>query len=85
MKPTPSINFTFNGDSHSAIQGQSIAAALINSGNRILRVTRFDNQPRTIFCGIGTCFDCLVIVDEVRNQRACLVEVLPGMRIESQK
>lgn len=84
MKPTQSIDFTFDGAPYSAIPGQTIAAALINSSNRILRSTRFENQPRTIFCGIGICFDCLVIVDELRNQRACLIELLPGMRIESQ-
>lgn len=84
MKPAQSIDFTFNSASHSAIAGQTIAAALIDSGNRILRSTRFNNEPRAIFCGIGICFDCLVIVDDVRNQRACLVEVLPGMRIASQ-
>lgn len=84
MKPAQSVDFTFNGSPQLAILGQTVAAALLDSGNRILRSTRFDNQPRTIFCGIGICFDCLVIVDEVRNQRACLIEVLPGMRIESQ-
>jgi aerobic-type carbon monoxide dehydrogenase small subunit (CoxS/CutS family) len=38
-----------------------------------------------IFCGIGICFDCVVVVDGVANQRACLVEIREGAKIESQK
>ena len=85
MKRISSIDFTFNGASYTAVAGQTIAAALIDSGVQILRNTRFKNEPRSIFCGIGVCFDCLVIVDEIGNQRACLIEVIPEMRIESQR
>lgn len=85
MKRISSIDFTFNGASYTAVAGQTIAAALIDSGVQILRNTRFNNEPRSIFCGIGVCFDCLVIVDEIGNQRACLIEVIPEMRIESQR
>ena len=28
--------------------------------------------PRGLFCGIGVCFDCLVVVNGGPNQRACL-------------
>ncbi len=77
------IDFTFNGEKYVGLPGQSIAAALISEGQRELRRTRFGNEPRSIFCGIGICFDCVVIVNGVHNQRACLVEIADGMEIES--
>jgi aerobic-type carbon monoxide dehydrogenase small subunit (CoxS/CutS family) len=80
---TEKITFTFNGDEFTCESGQSIAAALIASGNRELRKTRFGNEPRSIFCGIGICFDCVVVIDGVANQRSCLIEAKPGMKVES--
>ena len=77
------ILFTFNGDTYEGRQGQSIAAALMASGVRELRATRFQKVPRLIFCGIGICFDCVVIVNGVANQRACLVEIAQGDQIVS--
>ena len=80
---TPQISFTFNGNEFICESGQSIAAALFASDNRQLRATRFGNEPRSIFCGIGICFDCVVVVDGVANQRSCLVEAKQGMKVES--
>jgi len=79
------VTFTFNGENFKGVEGQSIAAALMATGIRELRKTRFNEEPRLIFCGIGICFDCVVIVDGVANQRACLVEIVDGAKIESQK
>jgi len=79
------ISFTFNGDSYEGVPGQSIAAALMASGVRELRATRFHKEPRLIFCGIGVCFDCVVVVNGVANQRACLVEIAQDDEIVSSK
>lgn len=79
------ISFTFNGNPYEAVEGQSIAAALMESGVRELRQTRFQGEPRLIFCGIGICFDCVVVVNDIANQRACLVEVVPGDQVRSSK
>jgi aerobic-type carbon monoxide dehydrogenase small subunit (CoxS/CutS family) len=40
--------------------------------------------PRGVFCGMGVCFDCLVVVDGVPNTRACMTPVAEGMRIQRQ-
>lgn len=79
------VTFTFNGKNFKGVEGQSIAAALMATGIRELRKTRFNEEPRLIFCGIGICFDCVVVVDGIANQRACLVEIVDGAKIESQK
>ena len=79
-----SLEFTFDDQTITAISGQSIGAALLAANQRTLRKTRFNNKDRAIFCGIGVCFDCLVVVDGVSNQRACLIEAKPGMKVQRQ-
>ena len=78
------VHFQFNGVAVTATQGQTIAAALIADGWKSLRKTRVKGKPRSIFCGIGVCFDCVVIVDTIANQRSCLIEVTNGMNVASQ-
>jgi aerobic-type carbon monoxide dehydrogenase small subunit (CoxS/CutS family) len=78
------IEFTFDGEKIDAITGQSVAAALLAANQRALRKTRFNNNERGVFCGIGVCFDCLVVIDGITNQRACLIEAKPGMKVQTQ-
>ena len=78
------IEFTFDGEKINAITGQSVAAALLAANQRALRKTRFNKNDRGVFCGIGVCFDCLVVIDGITNQRACLIEAKPGMRVQTQ-
>ena len=75
-------SFIFNGEEVEFEEGQSVAAALINNHKRDLRSTRFGKEPRSIFCGIGVCFDCIVIINGVGNQRSCLIQAHEGMKIE---
>lgn len=77
------ISFFFNGKRFTGTQGQSVAAALIAAEQRDLRKTRFGEEPRSIFCGIGICFDCVVTINGIANQRACLVEISSDMKVES--
>ena len=78
------LQFTFDDQIISAKSGQSVGAALLAADVRKLRTTRFDQNPRGVFCGIGVCFDCLVVIDGITNQRACIVEVKPGMKVQTQ-
>jgi len=64
-----------------AESGQTIAAALIGAGISVFRHTP-SGAPRGIFCGMGVCFDCLVTVDGLADQRACVTPVRPGMRVQ---
>lgn len=65
--------------------GQSVGAALVAADIRSWRTTRLAGHPRGIFCGIGVCFDCLVVVDGLPNQRACRVAAVDGMRVTTQE
>ena len=64
----------------SAELGQTVAAALIGAGIKVFRHTP-TGARRGVFCGMGVCFDCLVTIDDLADQRACITPVRPGMRV----
>lgn len=77
------IEFTFDGASLTALDGQSIAAALVAAGIREFRRTATDN-PRGMFCGMGVCQDCLVEIDGEPNMLACAAKVRRGIKVRTQ-
>jgi aerobic-type carbon monoxide dehydrogenase small subunit (CoxS/CutS family) len=77
------VTFRFDGEPVAAQPGQTIAAALLADGRRVLRRTRGTGAPRGMFCGIGACFDCLVVVNGRGGVRACLVEPAEGDEVRS--
>lgn len=77
--------FSFDGKEITAEPGQSVGAALIAAGYRSWRTTRHARKPRGVFCGIGICFDCLVVVNGRPNQRACQTEVRDGDDVQPQE
>jgi predicted molibdopterin-dependent oxidoreductase YjgC len=81
----PEPTFRFDGRPLGFTEGQTVGAALTAAGVRSWRTTRMAGRPRGLFCGIGICFDCLVVVDGRPNQRACVVPVRPGMRVTTQE
>lgn len=73
-QPGDPIPFLFDGRPVTATAGQSLAAALTAAGVLALRETA-TGGARGVFCGMGVCQDCLVVVDGVPNQRACMFKV----------
>ncbi|MDA0567516.1 (2Fe-2S)-binding protein [Streptomonospora sp. S1-112] len=64
--------------------GETVAAVLLRQGRRSWRTTRGAGRPRGVFCGIGVCFDCLVVVNGVPDVRACRRRVAEGDDIRVQ-
>lgn len=62
---------TVDGARISVRPGQTVAAVLLELGRTSWRSTRLHGRPRGLFCGIGVCFDCLVVVNGVPDVRAC--------------
>lgn len=79
------MSFLFDGEEIPAEPGQSVGAALIAAGHRSWRTTRHGGAPRGVFCGIGICFDCLLVVNGRPNQRACLIEARDGDEVAPQE
>jgi aerobic-type carbon monoxide dehydrogenase small subunit (CoxS/CutS family) len=76
------VTITVDGAAVQAYLGETIAGALLASGQRAWRRTS-QGKPRGLFCGMGICFDCTVTVDGVPNVRACLTPVAEGMVVDT--
>jgi len=84
-RPEPGFEFSFDGEPLPARPGQTVAAALWSAGRLSWRSTRNAARPRGAFCGMGVCFDCLVVLDGRPNVRACLAPVQPGSQVTTQE
>jgi len=79
-----SIEFHFEGRPIQALEGQSVAAALLAAGERHLRVDEFGNA-KGIVCGIGFCWECRCCIDGAPDTRACMTPALAGMIVRRQQ
>lgn len=82
---TPPLTLTIDGKSVTAERGETVASVMMRQANPSCRHTPVHGSSRAPFCMMGVCFDCLVVVDGRPNQQGCLVRVMPGMRIETQR
>jgi len=83
--PRQTVTVVINGRSVAVPQGESVAAAVLAENIGYSRTTPVKQLPRAPFCMMGVCFDCLMVIDGVPNQQACMVHVREGMRIERQR
>ena len=78
------VTVVVRGREVSVPAGWSVAAALLSAGFDRNREAPVSGAPRAPYCMIGACFECLVVIDGVPDQRACMTPVSAGMRIERQ-
>lgn len=79
------VKIYVDGKEMQAYEGEMIASALLSNGKKVFRFTKKDKNPRGIFCAIGRCTDCVMIVNGIPNIRTCITPVKEGMRIKTQK
>lgn len=78
------VKFTFDGKELEGCEGEPIAVALKASGLMVHRYTQKEHKPRGIFCAIGRCTDCVMVVDGVPNVRTCITSLKAGMKVQTQ-
>jgi len=78
------VSISVDGKEIEAYEGEPILSALLAAGIRINRYTVKRREPRGLFCGIGQCSDCSMIVDGKANVRTCITPVRDGMVILTQ-
>ena len=83
LRRGPQVSLLVDGQSTEAFEGESVAAVLVAREGLWTRTT-VNGAPRGIFCGMGVCYDCLVVVDGVPNTRACMTPVRANMCIDRQ-
>lgn len=76
------VELFLDGQRFTARAGESVAAALFSSRVRALRSSPRLHEARGMFCLMGSCQECLVIV-EGRRTLACQTPVTDGLHIET--
>ena len=84
------IRIIVNGKPVTAFEGETVHAALTAAGIRRLKKTRAGwtetglskaDRSRGVFCGMGLCYECLVTIDRIPDQRACMTLVRDRMEV----
>ena len=78
------ISFTFDGKELPAYEGETIAVALHAAGIRTLSHSLGKNRARGLYCAIGNCASCNMVVDGESNVKTCVTLVQDGMVVETQ-
>lgn len=78
------VRFLYDGRELEGCEGEPIAAALKAAGVMVHRYTKKEHKPRGIFCAIGRCTDCVMVVDGVPNVRTCITPLREGMDVKTQ-
>jgi len=78
------VQFVFDGQTMEGFEGEPIAIALRSNGVLVHRVTSRRNEPRGMFCAIGRCTDCIMVVNGRPNIRTCVEPLKSGMVVETQ-
>lgn len=78
------VEFNYDGQTIFGLEGEPIAIALEAAGVMIHRYTKKYHKPRGIFCAIGRCTDCVMVVDGKPNIRTCITPLKEGMTVQTQ-
>jgi len=77
------VCFTFDGETIHAFDSETIAVALHSAGVCKLSFSQ-KQRPRGLYCAIGNCSSCMMIVDGEANVKTCTTLVRDGMIVETQ-
>ena len=78
-----SFEIEVDGQKVLAYEGESLATVLMAAGIRSFEYHVSPHAPSRLFCGMGTCQQCLVTIDDLPNCQACQTFVRPGMKVET--
>lgn len=76
------FTFVVDGEPVEACAGETVATALLAAGQPTLRRTARRNDPRGVYCVMGVCWECVVLVDG-RAVRACVTPATPALSVET--
>lgn len=84
LDPSPPslVEVTVDGQAMRLPEGMELAAALLTAGVSTFHRSVRHDEPRGPLCLMGSCFQCVAVVDGVVNQRTCRLPVRAGMVIE---
>lgn len=78
------VRFYYDGKECEGNEGEPIAMALKAQGVMIHRYTQKRHEPRGMFCAIGRCTDCVMVVNGQPNVRTCITPLEADMDVRTQ-
>lgn len=85
QKDGATVTIEFEGHVLRVPAAITVAAAVLgHAGKQHTRRSPVSGQERAPYCFMGVCHECLVEIDGIANQQACLIEVEEGMKIRRQ-
>jgi predicted molibdopterin-dependent oxidoreductase YjgC len=79
------VTIEFEGTPLQVPETITIAAAVLGHGGKThTRLSPASGEKRAPYCFMGVCHECLVEIDGIPNQQACIIEVKEGMKIRRQ-
>jgi sarcosine oxidase subunit alpha len=75
------VQIRVDGVAVTAVAGETLAATLLAAGHVAFRRSPRAGEPRGPFCFMGTCQECVVVVDGERRP-ACQTLVRAGMTVD---
>ncbi len=78
------VTLSVNGQPITARKGQSVWSAMAVAGQVVTRKAALSGEERSAYCAMGVCFECMVEIDGLPNQQACLRRVVDGMSVMTQ-
>ena len=79
------ISIIFEGKNLDVEIGQTVASALLVDGKMVFSSSVVSGQPMGPYCMMGVCFECLIEINGIPNQRACMIPVREAMKIKRQQ
>jgi predicted molibdopterin-dependent oxidoreductase YjgC len=74
------IAIEVDGERVECWEGETVATAMLT---RRLRLSRDASRPRSLFCGIGVCFECVAEIDGTAGVRTCMTLAVAGMSVHT--
>ncbi len=81
IKRSEKVTFTFDGTPVTGHAGENLVVALMRAGYLVLRNAPNDAAPRGVFCCMGLCQECAVVIDG-QVVEACRTDISPGLIVE---
>ena len=79
------VSIDFEGARLNVPAGITVAAAVMGyTGEKYIRRSPVSGEKRAPFCFMGVCHECLMEIDGIPDQQACIIEVKDGMKIKRQ-
>ena len=84
VKRGKSFEIEVDGEKLVAYEGETVAAVLVAAGRRTFRWTEKKKHPRGMYCGIGLCHECMMVINGAPNTKACQTMATPGCQVKTQ-